>query len=76
MIRIKYIVAYPFILIIRLYQTFISPILGKNCIYDPSCSNYGIQALTKYGLIKGGFLTIKRILKCNSLFKGGYDPLK
>ena len=76
MIRIKYIATYPFILIIKLYQTFISPILGKNCIYHPSCSNYGIQALTKYGLIKGGFLTIKRILKCNSLFKGGYDPLK
>ena len=76
MIKIKYIFVYPFILIIKLYQIFVSPFLGNSCIYSPSCSVYGFQALKKYGLIKGGYLTIKRIIKCNSLFKGGYDPLR
>lgn len=47
----------------------------NHCRYYPTCSNYGIEAIEKYGSIKGGFLTIIRILKCNPLFKGGYDPV-
>lgn len=65
--------------IIRIYKKVISPILhinGVNCKYYPTCSEYTKQAIIKYGCIKGICLGIKRILRCNSLSKGGYDPLK
>jgi putative membrane protein insertion efficiency factor len=75
MIKISQLLALPFILLIKIYRIFISPLLGKNCIYTPSCSEYGIIALRKHGIFKGSFLTAKRILRCNSLFKGGYDPV-
>ena len=75
MIKISQLLALPFILLIKIYRLFISPLLGKNCIYTPSCSEYGILALRKHGIFKGSFLTAKRILRCNSLFKGGYDPV-
>ena len=75
MIKISQLLALPFILLIKIYRFFISPLLGKNCIYTPSCSEYGIIALRKHGIFKGSFLTAKRILRCNSLFKGGYDPV-
>ena len=75
MIKISRILAFLFILLIKIYQIFISPILGSNCRYSPTCSEYGIIALKKHGVFKGTFLTTKRILKCNSLFKGGYDPV-
>ena len=47
----------------------------KNCKFIPTCSNYGIEAIKEYGSIKGSILTIKRIIRCNPLSKGGYDPL-
>lgn len=75
MIKISQLLALPFILLIKIYRIFISPLIGKNCIYTPSCSEYGIVSLRKYGIFKGSFLTAKRILRCNSLFKGGYDPV-
>jgi len=75
MIKISRILALPFILLIKIYQIFISPILGSNCRYSPTCPQYGIIALKKYGILKGSILTAKRIAKCNSLFKGGYDPV-
>ena len=75
MIKISRILALPFILLIKIYQLFISPIIGSNCRYSPTCSQYGIIALKKYGVFKGIYLTTKRIIKCNSLFKGGYDPV-
>ncbi|MDB0024728.1 membrane protein insertion efficiency factor YidD [bacterium] len=75
MIKISQLLALPFIFLIKIYRLFISPLLGKNCIYTPSCSEYGIIALRKHGIFKGSFLTAKRILRCNSLFKGGYDPV-
>ncbi len=75
MIKISQLLAYPFILLIKFYRLFISPLIGGNCIYSPTCSDSGIIALKKYGVFKGSFLTAKRILKCNSLFKGGYDPV-
>jgi putative membrane protein insertion efficiency factor len=75
MIKISQLLALPFILLIKIYRLFISPLLGKNCIYTPSCSEYGIIALRKHGIFKGSFLTAKRILRCNSLFRGGYDPV-
>lgn len=68
-----------FIFLINLYKKYISPIVhyfGVDCKYYPTCSEYARQAIQKYGAIKGGFLTFKRILKCNPFSKGGYDPLK
>ena len=50
---------------IRLYQVTLSPYIGKSCRYTPTCSNYGIEAIEKYGFFKGGWLTFKRILSCN-----------
>ena len=67
------------ILIIKGYKRFISPIfsyLGVHCKYEPTCSEYAMQAIEKYGFLKGCFLSIKRILRCNPFSKGGYDPLK
>ena len=64
-----------FILLIRLYQITLSPWLGKSCRYTPTCSNYGLEALRKYGAFKGGWLTIKRVLSCNPWGGSGYDPV-
>lgn len=63
------------VILIELYRKYISPFLGLRCRFIPSCSEYSRQAFIKYGFFKGFFLTLKRILKCNPLFKGGYDPL-
>lgn len=60
---------------IRFYQAAISPMLGRNCRYTPTCSQYARQAIQKYGLIRGGWKAFRRILRCNPLFPGGYDPL-
>ena len=65
-----------FIYLIEKYQKYISPMLGKNCKYYPSCSEYTKQAIEKYGALKGSFLGIWRILRCNPFSKGGYDPLR
>ncbi len=61
--------------LIRLYQITLSPWLGGACRYTPTCSNYGIQALEKYGAFKGSWLTIKRVLSCNPWGGSGYDPV-
>ena len=65
MIKISQLLALPFFILIKIYRLFISQLLGKNCIYTPSCSEYGIIALRKHGIFKGSFLTAKRILRCN-----------
>tara|TARA_Y100000996_G_C22005458_1_gene430437 strand:+ start:91 stop:333 length:243 start_codon:yes stop_codon:yes gene_type:complete len=65
----------PLLLFIRVYQLMISPILGKNCRFDPTCSEYAMGSLKEYGLIKGTFLTIKRIGKCHPWGSYGYDPI-
>ena len=63
------------ILLIRVYQYTLSPFIGRNCRYTPTCSNYGIEAIKKYGAVKGGWLTLKRILSCNPWGGSGYDPV-
>ena len=63
------------ILLIRVYQVTLSPFIGRQCRYVPTCSNYGIEAIKKYGAIKGGWLTVKRILSCNPWGGSGYDPV-
>jgi len=69
------ILALPFIALIKLYQVIISPWLGPQCRYNPTCSAYGVEALKKYGLFKGGWLTLKRIARCHPWGKHGYDPV-
>jgi hypothetical protein len=61
------------ILLIKIYQKMLSPILGNSCRYYPSCSNYSIQAIEKYGVLKGTLKSIWRIIKCNPFSKGGID---
>ena len=63
------------ILLINIYQYTLSPFIGRNCRYTPTCSNYGIEAIRKYGAIKGGWLTIKRVASCNPWGGSGYDPV-
>ncbi len=69
------IAALPFILLIRFYQTCISPLTPPACRYTPTCSQYGIEALRKHGVIKGGWLTFKRIMRCHPWGGSGYDPV-
>jgi uncharacterized protein len=61
--------------IIRGYQVGISPLLPASCRFVPSCSEYGYQAISKYGIIRGGAMAVWRILRCNPFNKGGYDPV-
>ncbi|SFG72322.1 membrane protein insertion efficiency factor YidD [Oribacterium sp. WCC10] len=63
------------IILIRCYQIFISPYIGAHCKYTPTCSQYAIEAIKKYGCIKGILLATWRILRCNPWSKGGYDPV-
>jgi putative membrane protein insertion efficiency factor len=64
-----------FIALIRFYQYSISPLIGANCRYSPTCSNYSIEALKKHGPLKGGWLSLKRFLSCNPWGGSGYDPV-
>ncbi len=61
--------------VIIFYQKYISPMKNTKCPYVPSCSAYGYEAISKYGAVKGGLLTVWRILRCNPFSKGGYDPV-
>jgi putative membrane protein insertion efficiency factor len=63
------------ILLITAYRTLISPILPQSCRFYPSCSLYAIQALKKHGFIKGVYLAVRRIIRCNPFHEGGYDPV-
>lgn len=63
------------IFVIQIYQLIISPLVGYRCRFYPTCSYYSIESLYSFGLFKGIFLTVKRILKCSPLHSGGYDPI-
>jgi len=69
------ILSYPFILLIKFYQYVVSPLLGPKCRFTPTCSQYAVEALKKHGLLKGGWLTIKRISRCRPGGGSGYDPV-
>ena len=71
----KNIFIYPLLVIIRIYQTLISPLLPSTCRFSPTCSEYSKQSLIKHCLIKGSLLSVKRILKCNPWGGNGYDPV-
>jgi len=66
---------YIFIFFIRGYQKVISPMFPPSCRFYPTCSEYAVQAFSKYGVIKGGAKASWRILRCNPFNKGGFDPL-
>jgi len=67
--------AWPLIQLVRLYRLAVSPWLGANCRYDPTCSSYAIEALQKHGVLKGGWLAAKRIARCHPWGGSGYDPV-
>ena len=69
------IVTLPLILLIRGYQLILSPLLGSNCRFMPTCSEYAMESLKTHGLIKGTFLIMKRIGKCHPWGGHGYDPI-
>jgi putative membrane protein insertion efficiency factor len=71
----KKILAYPFLLIIRFYQSVISPFIPASCRYSPTCSQYSKEALLKHGVFKGGWMALKRIFSCHPLGGKGYDPV-
>ncbi len=64
------------LMLIRGYQLFISPLFPGKCRFYPTCSNYAIEAIERYGTGKGIIMAIKRILKCHPFHPGGYDPVK
>lgn len=64
-----------FLLLIRIYQILLSPLLGASCRYTPTCSQYGVEAIKKHGPFKGGWLTLKRIGRCNPWGGHGHDPV-
>lgn len=64
-----------FIFLIKIYKKYISPLKSSKCPYYPSCSDYGLIAIKKYGAIKGGCLCAWRIIRCNPFSKGGFDPV-
>lgn len=61
--------------LIRIYQYAISPFLGRSCRYHPTCSEYAVEAVEKYGALRGGWLGAKRICRCHPWHPGGYDPV-
>ena len=63
------------IFLIKVYQNTLSPLLGKNCRFIPTCSQYTIEAILEHGSFKGIIMGVKRIIKCNPCCKGGFDPV-
>ncbi len=61
--------------LIKLYRLLLSPLLGQNCRFEPTCSRYAEEAIHSHGVLKGSFLGIKRIVKCNPWHAGGFDPV-
>jgi putative membrane protein insertion efficiency factor len=72
---VKWLASKIFIVLIRFYQLSISPILGQNCRYTPTCSEYSVEAIKKYGPLKGGWLSLKRIFSCHPWGGQGHDPI-
>lgn len=63
------------VLVIRAYKVVLSPILGASCRFSPTCSNYGIESLERFGFLKGVWLTVRRLVRCRPFGPSGYDPV-
>ncbi len=61
--------------LLRAYQLLVSPLLGQNCRFSPSCSSYSMQAIERFGFFKGSWLTLRRLLRCHPFHPGGHDPI-
>ena len=61
--------------LIKVYQRFISPLFLPSCRFQPTCSQYALEAISQYGAFRGGWLAIRRILRCHPFHPGGYDPI-
>ena len=72
---VKEILSLPLILLVRFYQKFISPYKPSCCWFTPTCSQYALEALRKYGPLKGSWLAFKRIIRCHPWGGSGYDPV-
>ena len=72
---LKTIVGWLFLLLIKIYNYLISPLTGAACRYTPTCSQYGVEAIKKYGPFKGGWLTLKRLARCHPWGGHGHDPV-
>lgn len=72
---LKKLLIVPFLFLIKVYQTFISPLTPASCRYNPTCSHYSKEALKKHGVFKGGWLAMKRIFSCHPWGGSGYDPV-
>ena len=72
---LKKILIFPFVFLVRIYQTIISPLTPATCRYQPTCSHYTVEALKKHGVFKGGKLAIKRIFSCHPWGGSGFDPV-
>jgi len=72
---IKRILIFPFVILVKLYQNLISPLTPATCRYQPTCSQYTVEALQKHGLFRGGLLAIKRIFSCHPWGGSGHDPV-
>ena len=66
---------YLLIGLIKLYKVTLSPFIGGGCIYTPTCSTYGLEAVREFGALRGGYLAVMRILRCVPWAKGGFDPI-
>ena len=72
---IRKILIFPLVVLIKFYQVCISPLKPPTCRFTPTCSQYALEAIRKYGLLKGGWLALKRILRCHPWGGSGYDPV-
>ena len=63
------------LLVVRFYRSCISPLLPPSCRYYPTCSAYAMEAIERYGAWRGGWMALRRILRCHPFHKGGYDPV-
>ncbi len=67
--------SWPFVLLILLYKVTLSPFIGRQCRFEPTCSTYALGAYREWGVFRGTTLTVKRLSRCHPLHKGGYDPV-
>jgi len=75
MTSMERILSLPLLFLIMIYRKIVSPLKPPTCRFYPSCSAYALEAITKYGPIKGSFLAVKRVLRCHPLNPGGFDPV-